>query len=162
MNINADYSQKVVINHHDLPWVPSPESGVERRLLERQGDEVAKATSMVRYQPGSKFKTHHHELGFVGKVTLLSPIVGEFANDDEVRPMNFVPPYAERLFELASSGKFSVPVNCEIHVGSEDWQSCPNSKAFGDMVGIKVHVVEGAGHMFPKEYVSALLDHWQA
>ena len=63
MNINADYSQRVVINQHDLPWVPSPESGVERRMLERQGDEVAKATSIVRYQPGSKFNLHTHDLG---------------------------------------------------------------------------------------------------
>ncbi len=63
MNINADYSQRVVINHHDLPWNASPELGVERRMLERLGDEVAKATSIVRYQPDSKFKTHTHELG---------------------------------------------------------------------------------------------------
>ena len=63
MNINADYSNRVVINHHDLPWTPSPESGIERRMLERLGDEVAKATSIVRYEPGSKFHAHHHELG---------------------------------------------------------------------------------------------------
>ena len=63
MNINADNSQRVVINHHDLPWIPSLETGVERRMLERQGDEVAKATSIVRYQPGSKFQIHTHELG---------------------------------------------------------------------------------------------------
>ena len=36
------------MDHHDLAWIPSPESGVERRMLERQGDEVAKATSIVR------------------------------------------------------------------------------------------------------------------
>jgi anti-sigma factor ChrR (cupin superfamily) len=63
MNINADYSQKVVVNHHDLPWVASPELGIERRMLDRLGDEVAKATSIVRYQPGSKFPTHAHEFG---------------------------------------------------------------------------------------------------
>ena len=63
MEINADYSQRIVINHHDLPWISSPESGVERRMLERQGDEVAKATSIVRYQPGSKFRMHVHEWG---------------------------------------------------------------------------------------------------
>ena len=63
MNINADYSQRVVINHHELPWIASPKSGVERRMLERQGDEVAKATSIVRYKPGSKFQAHLHELG---------------------------------------------------------------------------------------------------
>jgi len=63
MNINSDYSERVVIDHHDLPWMPSPQLGVERRLLERQGDEVAKVTSIVRYKPGSKFQAHHHELG---------------------------------------------------------------------------------------------------
>jgi hypothetical protein len=94
---------------------------------------------------------------YIGNVILLSPIVGEFANDDEVRPMNFIPPYAEKLLELASAGQFPAPVNCEIHVGSEDWQSCENSKIFGQMVGIKVHVVEGAGHMLPHPYVSDLL-----
>ena len=63
MNINTDYSQRVVINHHDMPWIASPELGVERRMLERLGDELAKATSIVRYRPGSKFKTHTHEFG---------------------------------------------------------------------------------------------------
>ena len=63
MNINSDYTKRVVINHHDLPWIPSPETGVERRMLDRIGDEVAKATSIVRYQPGSAFQTHTHEFG---------------------------------------------------------------------------------------------------
>ena len=63
MKINADDSQRVVVNHHDLPWVASPEPGIERRMLERQGGEVAKATSIVRYQPGSRFQLHHHEFG---------------------------------------------------------------------------------------------------
>jgi anti-sigma factor ChrR (cupin superfamily) len=63
MRINADYTQRVVINHHELPWVSSPESGVERRMLDRVGDEVARATSIVRYQPGSRFAPHTHDLG---------------------------------------------------------------------------------------------------
>jgi len=63
MNINNDYSKRVVINHHNLPWIQSPESGVERRMLERMGDEVAKATSIVRYQPDSKFQKHTHDFG---------------------------------------------------------------------------------------------------
>lgn len=63
MNINTDTSQRVVINHHDLPWIASPESGVLRRMLSRQGDEVAKATSIVCYQPGSKFQSHIHDGG---------------------------------------------------------------------------------------------------
>jgi anti-sigma factor ChrR (cupin superfamily) len=63
LNINSDYSQRVVINSHDLPWTSSPEFGVNRRMLDRIGDEVAKATSIVRYQPGSKFKSHVHDFG---------------------------------------------------------------------------------------------------
>jgi len=63
MDINSDYSQRVVINSHDLPWTSSPELGVDRRMLDRIGDEIAKATSIVRYQPGSKFKPHIHDLG---------------------------------------------------------------------------------------------------
>ncbi len=97
---------------------------------------------------------------YIGKVTLLSPILGEFAKDDEERPMNFVPPYAEKLFDLAKSGAFPVPLNVEIHTGSEDWQSYANAIAFGEMLGIKVHVVEGAGHGLPKGYVANLLDQW--
>jgi anti-sigma factor ChrR (cupin superfamily) len=63
MNLHADLTQRVVIHHPDLPWMPSPEPGVERRMLERVGEELAKATTVVRYQPGAKFQTHTHDLG---------------------------------------------------------------------------------------------------
>jgi anti-sigma factor ChrR (cupin superfamily) len=63
MNVNADYSKRVVLHHQNLPWVDTPEPGVKRRMLERIGDELAKATSIVRYEPGSRFKTHQHEWG---------------------------------------------------------------------------------------------------
>ncbi len=96
---------------------------------------------------------------YVGSVLLLSPIVGEFAND--TRGMNFVPPYADRLRELAAAGQFRPPARCHIHVGSEDWQSDPSSVvALGQQVGIRVTVVPGVGHMLGKEYVGPLLDAW--
>lgn len=63
MTLHSDYSKRVVLNHHDLPWIPSPEIGVMRRLLERQGNEVAKATSIVRYEPGAQFSRHVHDYG---------------------------------------------------------------------------------------------------
>jgi anti-sigma factor ChrR (cupin superfamily) len=63
MQLNADYSQRIVLNHHGLAWVASPETGVERRMLDRVGDEIARATSIVRYQPDSKFESHTHEFG---------------------------------------------------------------------------------------------------
>ena len=63
MNLNDDYLQRVVLNHNELPWVPSPEAGVHRRLLDRCGDEVARATSIVRYEPGARFPEHRHDFG---------------------------------------------------------------------------------------------------
>jgi len=96
---------------------------------------------------------------FIGKVLLLSPIVGEFSNED-IR-MGFIPPYSKRLFELASSGSYPRFKQCEIHLGSEDWQSNPqNVTAFADLLGISVLVVKDEGHSLSKQYVSAQLDRW--
>lgn len=96
---------------------------------------------------------------YVGRVILLSPIVGEFGN--EQTHMNFIPPRAGKLIELARVGQFPVPKQCQVHVGSEDWQSNPkNVTAFGELLGIDVTVVPNAGHMLPKEYVGGLLDRW--
>ena len=95
----------------------------------------------------------------IGKVILLSPIVGEFSN--QATEMNFIPPRSEQLLELAKAGSYPAPLNCEIHVGAEDWQSNPtNVELFGSLTGLKVTVVPEAGHMLPKEYVSMLLDKW--
>lgn len=63
MMLHADFSQRVVLQHQDLPWVDSPVQGIERRMLERDGGEVARATSIVRYAPGTQFSTHTHTLG---------------------------------------------------------------------------------------------------
>ena len=63
MDLHSDYSKRVVFNHHDLPWIPSPALGVERRMFDRQGDELARATSIVRYEAGAKFPAHTHEFG---------------------------------------------------------------------------------------------------
>lgn len=63
MNLHADFTQRVVLNHHELAWVASPEPGVERKMLDRIGDESARATSIVRYQPNAKFAQHTHDFG---------------------------------------------------------------------------------------------------
>lgn len=96
---------------------------------------------------------------YIGRVILLSPIVGEFSNEDT--RMNFVPPRADKIQQLAEAGSFPIPIHCEIHVGSEDWQSnTVNVTAFGSMLDIPVTVVPNAGHMLPKEYVGNLLARW--
>lgn len=60
MKINADLSKGVVVHTNSLEWVASPQPGVERRMLDRDGAEVARATSIVRYAPGGSFPAHEH------------------------------------------------------------------------------------------------------
>src|SRR5579859_6313352 len=60
MLINADFSARAVVDTTALPWIPSPMPGVERKMLERDGGEVARATSLVRYAAGSRFERHEH------------------------------------------------------------------------------------------------------
>jgi len=63
MKINADFSQRVVVHSSKMSWVESPMAGVFRRPLDRVGKEVARATTIVRYEPGSKFSPHIHTGG---------------------------------------------------------------------------------------------------
>lgn len=60
MRIYADLGLPAIVRTNELPWVPSPVPGVDRRMLERNGDEVARATSLVRYAPRSRFSEHVH------------------------------------------------------------------------------------------------------
>lgn len=60
MRLNADFDQRVVIRPEAYDWVASPASGVERMMLDRVGDEVARATSLVRFAPNSSFDAHTH------------------------------------------------------------------------------------------------------
>ena len=63
MDVNADFTARAVVDTRGTPWIASPQVGVERKMLDRVGDEVARATSIVRYAPGSAFAPHTHELG---------------------------------------------------------------------------------------------------
>lgn len=63
MNINADFTKRVAVHSTDMEWVESPMAGVTRRSLDRIGEEVARATTIVRYEAGSKFSPHVHTGG---------------------------------------------------------------------------------------------------
>ena len=63
MKINAQFDKAVALDTDAMDWVPSPMPGVDRRMLDRIGEEVARATSIVRYAPGSHFSEHTHSGG---------------------------------------------------------------------------------------------------
>ncbi|WP_233546133.1 cupin domain-containing protein [Salinibius halmophilus] len=62
LELNAALNKPAFVREKN--WVPSPASGVQRILLERQGGELTKrATSLVAYQANSRFNAHTHPLG---------------------------------------------------------------------------------------------------
>jgi quercetin dioxygenase-like cupin family protein len=63
MRINADFTKRASVHAATSDWVQSPMPGVERRMLDRVGDEIARATSIVRYAPGTAFSPHTHAGG---------------------------------------------------------------------------------------------------
>lgn len=76
MKLNANFSQRAVVLPEHYEWVPSPMAGVDRMMLDRVGEEVARATSIVRYQPNSEFPSHNHDGG--EEIFVLE---GEFADE---------------------------------------------------------------------------------
>jgi anti-sigma factor ChrR (cupin superfamily) len=81
MRLNADFEQRVVVRPADYEWVDSPMPGVERMMLDRIGDEVARATSLVRYAPNSTFSEHAHGGGEEFLV-----LEGEFGDEHRLYP----------------------------------------------------------------------------
>ena len=63
MQLNSDFSRRIVVLPKQYHFVDSPLAGVSRMMLDRAGAEVARATSIVRYAPGSGYSSHTHAGG---------------------------------------------------------------------------------------------------
>ena len=76
IELHVDKTVRAVVHTEDVPWVPSPSAGVFRRMIERKGGEVARATTIVRFDPHTHFSRHTHAGGeeFLG-LTYPSPSV---------------------------------------------------------------------------------------
>ncbi|MET1414948.1 cupin domain-containing protein [Roseibium sp. HPY-6] len=81
MQLRADFARREVVLPGDEAWRPSPSPGVDRRMMDRIGDEVARATSIVRYAPNTRFSAHIHDGGEEFLV-----LEGEFADEHGAYP----------------------------------------------------------------------------
>ncbi|MFT5047880.1 MAG: anti-sigma factor ChrR (cupin superfamily) [Porticoccaceae bacterium] len=63
MDVNGDFSKRVVMHGQTLAWESSPMPGVERRRLDRVDAENDRVTTLVRYAPDSHFSQHVHSGG---------------------------------------------------------------------------------------------------
>lgn len=79
MLVNADFSHRAVVTPDQYRWVASPQGGVDRVMLDRLGGETGRATSIVRYAPGSTFPRHQHPGG--EEILVLSGTFSEGGED---------------------------------------------------------------------------------
>jgi hypothetical protein len=87
MKLRADFAKREHVSFANNPWTPSPEAGVQRKLLERDGEEVARASSIVRYAPDAAFPEHTHVLGeeFIMLEGVFSDECGDYPSASYVR-----------------------------------------------------------------------------
>ena len=63
-SINGDLSVRAVADTARMPWTPSPSGTVWRKRVHLVGpEEAGQVTSVVRYEPSSRFHAHDHPDG---------------------------------------------------------------------------------------------------
>ncbi len=87
MKLRTNLDETVWVAGDAQSWVASGETGVSRCMLDRDGDEIAVATSLVRYAPGSSFAPHSHDLGeeFIVLQGVFSDEAGDYPAGTYVR-----------------------------------------------------------------------------
>ena len=56
--IHADFSRPLAVDTNRMQWQASPAGGIWRKRLELIGREQPRQTSIVRFEPGSRFDEH--------------------------------------------------------------------------------------------------------
>lgn len=95
MELNANFDERAVVHAASIPWTASPTPGVDRRMLDRIGEEVARATTIVRFAPDSHFPPHIHKGGeeFLVLDGVFQDEQGDFPAGSYVRNPPRVSPY---------------------------------------------------------------------
>jgi anti-sigma factor ChrR (cupin superfamily) len=77
--LHADITQRAVVSTSKLEWINSPAIGVQRRMVERNGAEQARATSIVKYAAGAKFASRMNMAAIRRELTLKTQRVASIA-----------------------------------------------------------------------------------
>ena len=60
MDVNGDFSKRVMLHSDSIEWEDSPMAGVTRRRLDRVDNKADRVTTIVKYAPESSFSPHVH------------------------------------------------------------------------------------------------------
>ena len=63
MDVNGDFSKRVMLHSDIIEWEDSPMKGVTRRRLDRVDNKADRVTTIVKYAAGSSFSPHVHTGG---------------------------------------------------------------------------------------------------
>jgi anti-sigma factor ChrR (cupin superfamily) len=145
MKIAADFSKREIVHSASMPWIDSPMKGVSRKPLDRIGQEVARATTVVRYAPGSQFSPHVHAGGeeFVVLEGVFQDEHGDYPTGSYVRnpPQSRHTPSSEvgciilvKLWQFQPEDRSPVQLNISelISVPSDDNQGVSVFPLFAD------------------------------
>ena len=132
MAINADFGRRVIVHAAREPWIDSPMAGVQRRPLDRVGNEVARATSLVRYALGSHFSPHVHTGGeeFLVLDGVFQDEHGDFPAGSYIRnPINsrHTPGSEPGCTIFVKLWQFEPDDFCHVRVRTDKMQAIPNA-----------------------------------
>lgn len=133
MKLNADFSKRVAVHFDDVPWVPSPASGVERKMLDRIGGEVARATTIVRFAPGSAFDAHTHGGG--EEYLVLDGVFQDESGDFPVGSYVRNPPTSRHTPAAAQGATILVKLH-QFHPDDRTFVTIDTSEQLGDDVAL--------------------------
>ena len=144
MKIAADFNIREIVHTADNPWIDSPMAGVARKPLDRVGHEVARATTVVRYAPGSQFSPHVHTGGeeFVVLEGVFQDQHGDYPAGSYVRnppKSSHTPGSQAGCIILVKLWQFQPEDNTSIRVNINEVPALPYSDMLqGDVKGVSI------------------------
>ncbi|MBX2837844.1 MAG: cupin domain-containing protein [Gammaproteobacteria bacterium] len=156
MDVNADFSKRVLLHGDSIPWEDSPMAGVVRRRLDRVDTEDERVTTIVRYAPGSQFSSHVHTGGeeFIVLDGIFQDDYGDWPAGSYVRN----PPQSSHTPRSAPG--------CTIFV--KLWQFAPSDRTFVHANRHKLGAVPdrdrpgvNVSPLYEDEVESVRFEHWE-
>lgn len=166
MKINANFKAFAGLNFDASKYIASPAIGVNRFMLDRIGNEKARATTIVEYNPNSKFSEHEHIGGeeFLVLKGTFKDKFGEFPAGTYVRnPIGSKhSPWVDedgcvilvKLLQMADTGEGTNPlhINFKEDVGEKMNYGSVLRMYQNDVTGEQVHMVRlNPGAIFPSD-----------
>lgn len=148
MKLNADFSQFAATRFDSSKYIASPSYGVNRFMLDRIGDEKARATTIVEYKPNSRFPEHKHIGGeeFIVLKGTFKDQFGSFSNTYVRNPIDSVhAPWVDddgctifvKLLQMADTGEGTKP----LHVNLDDAHQTAQSVDYGKVAELYTNSV---------------------